>query len=108
MNFEAGQKVMCIDDKFTPAVLRLLVQVPVKDKVYVVRDVKIGFAPIKRGKREGAVRLMLIGLSNPNADDGQEHGFNAERFRPLEEVKSADVNWEYKEYTAKELLEVVK
>lgn len=89
--FEPGQKVVCVDDKFEPAALRWLKQTPIKDKVYVVRDVKIGFLLIKRGQREGGVRVLLIGLNNSNAKDGQEHGFNSDRFRPLEEMK--DRTW---------------
>lgn len=89
--FDAGQKVVCVDDKFAPAALRWLVQLPVEGKVYVVRDVKIGFSLVKRGKRKGGVRVLLVGLVNPEAKDGQEHGFNAERFRLLEEVKQRNL-----------------
>jgi hypothetical protein len=81
-----GQKVVCVDDKFPPAVQQLYTALPVKDSVYVIRNVLIG---LNWKSEPGEVCLYLVGLNNPRSSKPPfpERGFNSERFRPLEEVQ---------------------
>ncbi|MDD2765618.1 MAG: hypothetical protein PHE83_16775 [Opitutaceae bacterium] len=95
---QVGKKVVCVDDAFPEIIRRLYTELPRKNAVYTVREVSLGrekLAVIKDGKivphgasAEGAtVRLLLDELHN-GPDPlcaGRELGFNAERFRELEE-----------------------
>jgi hypothetical protein len=85
-NFNIGDKVVCVDDKFPPDIGKLYDALPVKDTTYVVRDIRLGI----NLTMEGDVSILLIGLVNPKADSkaGLERGFRADRFRPLEEIQS--------------------
>ena len=40
--FVKGQRVVCIDDKFHASIAKMFAQLPVKDRVYTVRDVYLG------------------------------------------------------------------
>lgn len=89
MSFEIGQKVVCINDSFEDWVLKLYTCLPKKDAVYVVRDVRIG-ATFEKGERKGAISLLLVGLVNPSVPSNSslaERGFNAERFRSLDQMR---------------------
>jgi len=92
--FEAGDVVVCTNDKFEPWVYDLYTQLPRKDEVYVVRDCVLGRgnptfavtedAQVKMVKAELAYTVLLEELHNgpdPYATPEQELGFNAERFR---------------------------
>ncbi len=88
-----GQKVVCIDDYFPGPVRKLYTALPVKDQTYVVRSVYsargIAF-PSQPGAGDGEIGVLLVGLLNPpdpKSKYGQELGFKADRFRPLEEIK---------------------
>ena len=85
-NFSIGDKVVCVDDKFPPDISKLYTALPVKDVTYVVRDIRLGI----NLTMEGDVSVLLIGLLNPKADSkaNLERGFRADRFRPLEELRS--------------------
>ena len=78
--FIPNQKVVCIDDQFPLGIEKLYTQLPVKDQIYVIRDVVPGQA---LSGAEGEVAVYLIGLNNPTNKVGVERGFNAERFAPL-------------------------
>ena len=82
-----GQKVVCVDDKFPPEAVQFYAALPKKDQIYVIREVKIG---VNWKAEAGEVCLYLIGLVNPRSDKPPfpERGFNAERFRPLEEMRA--------------------
>jgi hypothetical protein len=84
-NFNVGDKVVCVDDKFPPDIGKLYDALPVKDVTYVVRDIRLGI----NLTLEGDVSVLLIGLVNPKADSkaNLERGFRADRFRPLEEMQ---------------------
>lgn len=88
-----GQKVICVDDVFPPAAALLYVALPVKDKVYVIRQVSMG---CNWQSEAGEVCLHLIGLHNPKSSVApfRERGFNSERFRPLEEKTETVSNTE--------------
>ncbi len=79
-----GQKVVCIDGKFPPAILALYWDLPAEGKVYVIRAVFIGRDV---NGEPGEVGLLLVGLKNPCSTKPPfaEHGFNSLRFRPLNE-----------------------
>ena len=84
-----GQKVVCIDDKFPLEVSKFYIALPQEGKVYVIRNVELGC----NWKGEaGEVCLLLIGLHNPKSSTPpfRERGFNAERFRPLEELTTEE------------------
>lgn len=102
--FQKGQKVVCIDDQFPREVHVVYAQLPKKDSVYTVRAVYIGRGKMlnaghvkglgnKPGDSDGEIGILLEELKNP-ADmfnlHGQELGFNAERFRSMDEI-SEDV-----------------
>ena len=95
MSFHIGQKVVCIDGKFPDTIKRLLTQLPIEGQTYVVRKVHLGLSVWKPNQpRQSKVKLLLIGIVNHKAKDGKEHGFNAERFRSLEELKGTNANKE--------------
>jgi hypothetical protein len=85
-NFGIGDKVVCVDDKFPPDISKLYDALPVKDSTYVVRDIRLGI----NLTLEGDVSVLLVGLVNPKADSkaNLERGFRADRFRPLDEMRS--------------------
>lgn len=97
--FEAGDIVVCINDKFEPWVYDLYTQLPKKDEVYHVRDCALGRgnpsfalnedADLKMVKAEFAYTVLLEELHNgpdPYSNPEQELGFNAERFRLVQSV----------------------
>ncbi|HYE31606.1 MAG TPA: hypothetical protein VEH27_09265 [Methylomirabilota bacterium] len=81
-----GQKVVCVDDKFPLGIEKFYTALPKKDVVYVIREVKIG---VNMAGEPGEVAVYLVGLVNPKSSKAPfpERGFNAERFRPLEEIQ---------------------
>ena len=78
--FIPNQKVVCVDAKFPLGIEKLYDQLPVKDQIYVIRDIVPGQS---LAGTEGEVAVYLIGLVNPTNKVGVERGFNAERFAPL-------------------------
>jgi hypothetical protein len=84
-----GQKVVCINDSFTEFVRAIYLQLPVKGKTYVIREVFLGREKIVKGGDSATVGLLLEELQNPPDPfhaGQQELGFSSERFAPLEEV----------------------
>lgn len=81
----AGDKVVCVDDQFTPGIAALYTSLPAKGRVYVIRDVRIGIRV--HPKTEGDVSVLLVGLVNPKADSraALERGFSEIRFKPCAE-----------------------
>ena len=78
--FVPNQKVVCVDDKFPLGIEQLYNQLPVKDQIYVIRDIVPGQS---LSGSAGEVAVYLIGVVNPTNKLGIERGFNAERFAPL-------------------------
>jgi len=93
-----GQKVVCVDDVFPPAAKRLYLALPVKDRIYVVRQVSLG---VNWKAEPGEVCLLLVGLHNPRSTKPPfpERGFNSERFRPLNENEIVEMVEAGKEIT---------
>ena len=84
-----GQKVVCINDTFTPTIHALYKQLPVKDNIYTVREVFLGREKIVKGGDSATVGLLLEELKNPPDPfhhGEQELGFSSERFAPLNEL----------------------
>jgi hypothetical protein len=92
-----GQKVVCINDTFSPTIRALYKQLPVKDNIYTVREVFLGREKIVRGGDTATVGLLLEELKNPPDpfhQGEQELGFSSERFAPLNELPPEEVEEE--------------
>lgn len=79
--FQAGQKVVCIDDSFEDS-FAFLVNTPTKGSVYTVRDVEL----VVGVTGQKCILLRLKEVVNPveNWDNGRmEVGFFPYRFRPI-------------------------
>ncbi|HTB80074.1 MAG TPA: hypothetical protein VK717_04225 [Opitutaceae bacterium] len=84
-----GQKVVCINDTFSPFIRGLYKQLPVKGDTYTIREVFLGREKIVKGGETATVGLLLEELKNPPDpfhEGKQELGFTSERFAPLEEL----------------------
>jgi hypothetical protein len=93
--FDKGQKIACINDDFSATVRRLYRQLPRKDGIYTVRDVRIGRLKVTSAAGgENAVSYLVLLDELRNPDDpymrdgaGEEMGFRSDRFAPLEEIE---------------------
>ena len=89
--FINGQRVACCDDTGLKSLVDagLYTAIPQKDKVYVVRGMTIG---IDLARRE-ELAVYLVGIHNPcsNTPPYPERGFNANRFRPLDELTEEQI-----------------
>jgi hypothetical protein len=79
-----GDQVVCIDDNFDPRSMQIIPHRPVKDRIYVVRELRYYSMHDKMG-------VLLMEIKNPsNVRDffgkTQEPSFNITRFAPLDEV----------------------
>ena len=94
--FITGQKVVCVDDRFPLGIQKFYTALPKKDVVYVVRGTTVG---VGLDGTEGEICVYLVGLVNPcsNTPPHRERGFKAERFRPLEELDTREVEQEPEE-----------
>ena len=92
-----GQEVVCVDDSFPGPLAKYYTNLPVKGKTYTIRAVYIGRRVMhtKPGAADGEIGVLLQELINgkdPRNKHGQELGFNAERFRPLETMDTSTEN----------------
>ena len=78
-----GSKVVCVDDGFPPEIAPFYNHLPIRDRVYVVRDMGIG---VGINGEQGEIVVYLEGLNNPasTTPPNPERGYNAERFREIE------------------------
>ena len=78
-----GSKVLCVDDRFPTDLLIYYTCLPIKGKVYVVRDLGIG---ISANGEPGEVVVYLEGMQNPcsSKPPHPERGFAQFRFREIE------------------------
>ena len=86
----SGTKVICVDDRFPLEILIYYTNLPLKDKVYTIRDVEVG---IGLNGEAGEIAVTLVELANPVSEvpPHRERGFKVERFRELEpEVEVAE------------------
>ena len=86
-DIEIGDHVVCINGKFLPSIAKLFDSLPKEGVHYVVRDVLLG---VHHPSQEGSVRILLVGLVNPspNGKALNERGFDARRFRKLDQLKA--------------------
>ena len=79
----SGTKVICVDDLFPTSILQYYTNLPLKDKVYTIRDVEVG---VGINGEAGEIAVTLVELSNPvsKTPPHRERGFKVERFRELE------------------------
>lgn len=94
---QVGQKVVCVDDYFPGPLAKYYIALPVKGRTYTIRAVYLGrgIMHTKPGAADGEVGLLLRELLNgpdPRNIHGQELGFKAERFRPLDELDTTTEN----------------
>lgn len=92
-----GQKVVCINDSFGEFIRAIYLQLPVKGKTYVVREVFLGREKIVKGGDSATVGLLLEELRNPPDpfhSGQQELGFSSERFAPLQEAPAEEAEEE--------------
>ena len=93
----SGSKVVCLDDRFPAEILVYYNSLPIKDRVYVVRDMGIG---IGLDNQPGEVVVYLEGLENPGSSvpPHAERGFAQHRFAelepPAEDTQEAECPWE--------------
>ena len=111
---EKGKKVVCVNDVFDAEVRAIYRQLPTKNETYTIRDVSLGRGKLlvydKQGKfipngasddmESTTVRILLEELHNDldfiqKEEARQELGFNAERFREIEEQKSTEYSEEH-------------
>jgi hypothetical protein len=96
-----GQKVICINDTFSPTVRALYKQLPTKDTIYTIREVFLGREKIVKGGDTATVGLLLEELTNPKDpfhQGDQELGFSSERFAPLNTLPDEEVAVEVEEH----------
>ncbi len=95
--FDKGQKVACINDDFSPTVRHIYKQLPKKDEIYTIREVRIGRAQVTSvgGANDVSFLVLLEEISNPDdpymhESAGEEMGFRSDRFAPLEENENTE------------------
>lgn len=83
--FQKGQRVVCVNDTFSPGIRSFFTALPVKDKQYIVRGVAPG---VQIDAKTEDISVYLEGLHNPcsNVPPFRERGFSMDRFAPLEEL----------------------
>jgi hypothetical protein len=86
----SGTKVICVDDRFPIEILIYYTNLPIKDRVYTIRDVEVG---VGLDGEAGEIAVTLVEIANPTSKvpPHRERGFKIERFRELEpEVEVAE------------------
>lgn len=89
--FVSGDKIVLVDDRW-PAFIAYYDNVPVKNRTYTVRDVRLARTDITDPNPEtAAVAITLEGLTNgpdPHYGNGLvELAFKGERFRKIDDLK---------------------
>jgi hypothetical protein len=83
-----GDKVVCINDKWEPWVFDTYNQLPEKGEIYTIRAVRAGRPNLGGG---AAVLTLLLEELQNDVDfthiGGDELGFRASRFAPLESIQ---------------------
>jgi hypothetical protein len=81
--FDIGQKVICVNDKFSFDILQSMTSFPKNGRVYTVRDL----VPAFDYDMKETCAILLQELINPPNPKGIENGFSSDRFRTLEDIK---------------------
>jgi hypothetical protein len=79
----SGTKVVCVDDRFPPEIFLYYTNLPLKDRIYTIRDMEVG---VGIDGQAGEIAVTLVELINPVSEKKphRERGFKVERFRELE------------------------
>lgn len=95
--FDVGQKVVCINDDFTPVIKHLYRALPVKGKTYTVRECELGRGRVTSGQggaNETHYRVLLVELVNPPdpyvTGETIEMGFRSDRFAEPEQLENSE------------------
>ena len=91
---EKGQKVVCINDRFGEFVKAIYKELPVKGKVYTIREIFLGREKIVKAKDSATIGLLLEELHNPEDPfhaGKQELGFSSDRFAPVEGIPEEEM-----------------
>lgn len=92
--FDEGEKIVCINDTFEPFHRAIYRQLPVKGKIYTVRECSLGRLKTGAANPGMSFRLLLEELSNdldPYMDEAnaEELGFRSDRFAPVNGVEES-------------------
>ena len=85
--FIKGQQIVCVDDQFHPSLYQYFPSMPIKDRIYTVRDMAPG-QDLELQEQLVVYLEEIIGSVNRH---GLERGFNAERFVPLTELDTEEI-----------------
>lgn len=93
--FDIGEKVVCINDTFEPFHRALYQELPIKGKIYTVRESSLGRLKTGVANPGTSFRLLLEELHNdldPYMEESiaEELGFRSDRFAPLTEIEEAE------------------
>jgi hypothetical protein len=84
MAFHVGQRVVCVDDRWTRRLGHLIPRYPKEDEIFTIRGIRIAL-DINGAKGAGlSFQEIICGI----AGDGGEASFAAENFRPVVERKT--------------------
>lgn len=92
-----GQKVVCINGRFSELVRAMYKQLPVEGETYTIREVFLGRERVVKAGDSATVGVLLEELHNPPDPfhaGRQELGFSSERFAPVEELPPEEVEAE--------------
>ena len=105
MNFKPSDKVVCLNSYdqtyLLPGMIILIGGFPVKDTVYVVREVIPDIST-------GAIGLGLVGIvCNRLAPYNVEYAWHSNNFRKLEEIQAENKAKQEEEAALKEAIELI-
>lgn len=81
--FDIGTKVVCVDDTFIPNIRDYFSALPVKGRIYTVRDILQG----QHWDLKEEPAVLLVELVNAPNKHGIEPGFQCRRFAEPEDVE---------------------
>ncbi|MBM3861910.1 MAG: hypothetical protein FJ395_19985 [Verrucomicrobia bacterium] len=84
-HWSVGQKVICIDDRFPPAIIDWCDHLPIAGHVYTIRAIQAGHDSFTGRSNLG---FLLVEIVNPKSAWGCEAGFCHYRFVPWLDVAS--------------------
>jgi len=84
-----GSKVVCVDDKFPVEILIYYTHIPIKDRIYTIRDIGVGVG-IDGEAGQIAVTLEEIGNPKSKVAPYMERGFKQERFQEIQEPEDVE------------------
>ena len=80
--FDLNSKVVCVDDRFPPGIRDIFRALPVKGRIYTVRDI----VPAQGFNLHKTCAVLLAELVNHPNRHGIEPGFLCNRFREPDEL----------------------